>query len=596
MSSPIEDYAVIGDCETAALVARNGSIDWLCFPRFDSSACFAALLGSPENGRWLLAPQAEIRNIRRRYLDETLILETTFTTDDGEVALIDFMPHRAAAPDVMRIVVGRRGQVPMRMALSIRFDYGSIVPWVRRIKDGIRAIAGPDKIYCRAPVRMRGENRHTVSEFTVAAGQRIPFRLTWCPTHEPEPHDRTCEDCLQMTQEWWQKWSSQCTYKGQWRDAVLRSLITLKALTYRHTGGIVAAATTSLPEAIGSVRNWDYRYCWLRDSTFTLYALITGGFTAEAHAWRRWLVDAVAGDPSQLQIMYGLAGERRLTELELDWLPGYENSKPVRIGNAAHRQFQLDVYGEVMDSLQLGRRSGLQADENAWRIQKAIMVFLEKHWHEPDEGIWEVRGPRRHFVHSKVMAWVAVDRAIKAVEQFQVEGNVDRWRSLRDQIHKEVCEQGFDHSLNSFVQYYGSRDADASILMLPQVGFLPPTDPRIQGTVAYIQKQLLHDGFVDRYPTRESVDGLPPGEGAFLMCTFWLADCLALQERYDEAKEIFERLLSLRNDVGLLSEEYAPKAKRLLGNFPQAFSHVGLINTARNLSKAGGPAEDRQNQ
>ncbi len=511
MPSRIEDYALIGDCESAGLVARDGSIDWLCFPRFDSPACFAALLGSPDNGCWRIAPRGAIGNIRRRYLGDTLILDTHYTTDEGEVSLIDFMPLRADAPDVMRIVAGLRGQVPMRMDLTIRFDYGSSVPWVRRTRDGIRAIAGPDKIYCHAPVPMHGEDWHTVADFTVAEGQRLPFRLTWCPTHSAEPPAKSCEEAFHDTRAWWHKWTSRCTYQGEWREAVLRSLITLKALTYYHTGGIVAAATTSLPEQIGGVRNWDYRYCWLRDSTFTLYSLMTGGYTEEARAWRRWLVDAVAGDPSQLQIMYGLAGERRLTEIELDWLPGYQKSRPVRVGNAAHKQFQLDVYGEVMDSLQLGRRMGLKADENAWHIQQAMMQFVEKAWDQPDEGIWEVRGPRRDFTHSKVMAWVAVDRAIKGCEQYQLEGDLERWRQLRDRIHQEVCERGFNKQLNSFVQYYDSQDADASLLMLPMVGFLPPTDPRIAGTVAYVQKQLLHDGFVDRYPTCESVDGLPPG-------------------------------------------------------------------------------------
>lgn len=594
MPARIEEYALIGDCETAALVARDGSIDWLCFPRFDSGACFAALLGTPEHGRWLLAPAGPIRTIRRRYRPGTLILETDYETDSGCVTLIDWMPLRTVVPDVMRIVEGRSGQVPMRMELVIRFDYGWIVPWVRHTARGIRAIAGPDTLYCRTDVELRGENLHTVANFTVSAGQRVPFTLTWSPTHRPEPGEREAEQSLRETEAWWREWSDRCTYQGEWRDAALRSLITLKALTYAPTGGVVAAVTTSLPEQLGGVRNWDYRYCWLRDATFTLYALMSGGYTEEACAWREWLINAVAGNPSEIQIMYGLAGERRLTELELGWLPGYEGASPVRIGNAAYNQHQLDVYGEVTDALYLARRVGLDPSENAWRVQQALLHFLETDWDKPDEGIWEVRGPRRHFTHSKVMAWVAMDRAVKAVERFGLEGPVEQWRRLRKVIHDQVCRSGFDRELNAFVQYYGSKDLDASLLMLPLVGFLPATDPRMRGTVAAIQQRLMRDGFVDRYPTHPDVDGLPPGEGAFLICTFWLADNLALQGRYIEARAIFERLLALRNDVGLLSEEYDPQTRRLVGNFPQAFSHVGLINTARNLTWVGGPAEDRQ--
>lgn len=596
MPSLIEDYALIGDCKTAALVARNGSIDWLCLPRFDSGACFAALLGTPENGRWLIAPAMDIRSIRRRYREGTLILETDYETDSGSVTLIDFMPSRTGAPELIRIVEGRRGQVPIRMELIIRFDYGWIVPWVRRIQRGIRATAGPDTLYCYTDIEMRGENLHTVSDFIVSEGQRIPFKLTWSSTHEPEPEEKEIEQGLRNTEAWWREWSDRCTYQGEWRDAVVRSLITLKALIYSPTGGIVAATTTSLPEQLGGIRNWDYRYCWLRDATFTLYALMTGGYTEEARAWREWLINAVAGKPSEIQIMYGLAGERRLTELELDWLPGYEGASPVRIGNAAHKQYQLDVYGEIMDALYLARRIGLEPSENAWRVQQVLMEFLETGWEKPDEGIWEVRGPRRHFTHSKVMAWVAVDRAVKSVERFKLEGPIDKWRRLRRAIHDQVCREGFDPELNSFVQYYGSKELDASLLMLSLVGFLPPTDPRIQGTVEAIQRRLMHDGFVRRYSTGPEIDGLPSGEGVFLMCTFWLADNLALQGRYAEAREIFEHLMDLHNDVGLLSEEYDPKARRLVGNFPQAFSHVGLINTARNLTKAGGPAEHRQSK
>ncbi len=595
MPSNIEDYALIGDCQTGALVARDGSIDWLCFPRFDSAACFAALLGTPEHGRWLLAPAAETRRVRRRYRPGTLVLETEYETDAGLVRLIDFMPPRTGTPELIRIVEGVRGVVPMRMELVIRFDYGSVVPWVRRSERGIRATAGPETLYCRTGTELHGRGLHTVGDFTVAAGQMVPFELAWSPTHHDEPEPTDPVQSLRETESWWTEWSGRCTFHGEWHDAVVRSLITLKALTYAPTGGIVAAVTTSLPERIGGVRNWDYRYCWLRDATFTLYSLMVGGYTDEARAWREWLINAVAGTPSTLQIMYGLGGERRLTELELEWLPGYEDSSPVRIGNAAHHQHQLDVYGEVMDALHLARRSGLPPSENAWRVQRALLDFLETDWQKPDEGIWEVRGPQRQFTHSKVMAWVAMDRAVKSVEEFGLEGHASKWRQIRQQIHDEVCREGFDPALNSFVQYYGSKDPDASLLMLPLVGFLPATDPRMLGTVEYIQRRLVRDGFVDRYPTVPEVDGLPPGEGAFLLCTFWLADNLALQGRTGEARDIFERLLNLRNDVGLLSEQFDPDARRLLGNFPQAFSHVGLINTARNLTRRGGPAEDRPN-
>ena len=594
MPSRIEDYALIGDCETAALVARNGSIDWLCFPRFDSGACFAALLGQPEHGRWLLAPQAEVRATRRRYRGDTLVLETEMETDEGAVLLVDCMPPRPNDAELVRLVIGLRGQVRMQMELIIRFDYGHIVPWVRHTDFGIRAIAGPDTLLLRTPVETRGENLTTVAEFTVSAGERVPFILIWHPSQEAEPPALDAEQVVAKTEAWWQEWSGRCSYEGPWRDAVMRSLITLKALTYEPTGGIVAAATTSLPEQLGGVRNWDYRYCWIRDATFTLYSLMVGGYTAEAEAWREWLLRAVAGSPDQLNIMYGVAGEHRLTELELPWLPGYEGAAPVRIGNAAYEQFQLDVFGEIMDAAHLARRSGLPPDENGWRLQLSLIKHMENVWQEPDEGIWEVRGPRRHFTHSKVMAWVAADRMVKAVERFHLEGPVDRWRKLRAKIHDQVCREGFNASKNSFVQYYGGQDLDASLLMIPLVGFLPAGDPRMQGTVAAIERELMNDGFVDRYPTREHVDGLPPGEGSFLACTFWLADNYALAGRRDEAEKIFERLLALRNDVGLLSEEYDPRAQRLVGNFPQAFSHVGLVNTARNLCQGVGPAEDRQ--
>ena len=593
MPSRIEDYALIGDCHTAALVARDGSIDWLCLPRFDSGACFAALLGTPEHGHWQIAPDAEVREVRRRYRPGTLILETEYTCDHGTVAIIDFMPPRTEAADLLRIVEGRRGEVPMRLELIIRFDYGSVVPWVRHVERGIRAIAGPDTLYCRSTIDLRGEDFRTVAEFKVTEGSRIAFDLTWTRTHDPEPAEQDPAACLQDTETFWREWSSRCTYQGQWWDAVVRSLITLKALTYAPTGALVAAATASLPERLGGVRNWDYRYCWLRDATFTLYSLMVGGYTEEAGAWREWLVNAVAGTPADLQIMYGVAGERRLPEMVLDWLPGYENSAPVRIGNGAYRQHQLDVYGEVMDALYVARRSGLPPNDNAWRVARVLTRFIEDDWRKPDEGIWEVRGPRRQFTHSKVMAWVAVDRAVRAAEEFHLDGDLDRWRALREEIRRDVLEFGFNPRVNAFAQYYGSTDPDASLLMLPLVGFIPARDPRMVGTVELIRRRLEHDGFIERYPGNPEVDGLPPGEGAFLMCTFWLADNLALQGRYDEAREIFERLLALSNDVGLLSEQYDPHARRLVGNFPQAFSHVSLINTARNLDREGGPAQDR---
>lgn len=598
MPSQIEDYALIGDCQTAALVARNGSIDWLCLPRFDSGACFAALLGTPDNGRWLLAPAGNVRAVRRRYRGDTLILETEFETDEGVALVTDWMPPRSAteASDVMRIVEGKRGRVPMRMELVIRFDYGWIVPWVRKAESEIWAVAGPDTLCFRANIALEGDNYRTVSDFSVAEGERVTFDLTWMPTYDPVQPANDPMKSLHATEAWWLDWSGQCTYQGEARDAVLRSLITLKALTYAPTGGLVAAPTTSLPEQSGGVRNWDYRYCWLRDATFTLYALMSGGYIDEAHAWREWLVNSVAGEPSATQLMYGVAGERRLPELELDWLPGYEGSTPVRIGNAAHDQFQLDIYGEVMDTLHVARRLGLEPSESAWQVQLALLRFLESNWERPDEGIWEVRGPRRHFTHSKVMAWVAVDRAIKAVEELGLDGPVADWRRLRAAIHDQVCREGYDPELNSFVQYYGAKHLDASLLMIPLVGFLPASDPRVRGTVEAIQTRLMRGGFVDRYPTLPEVDGLPPGEGSFLLCSFWLADNLALQGRFDEARELFKRLLAIRNDVGLLSEQYDPATGRLVGNFPQAFSHVGLIDTARNLSRPGGPAEHRQRQ
>ena len=594
MPALIEDYAIIGDCHTAALVGRDGSIDWLCFPRFDSGACFAALLGTEENGRWLLAPSGEIKTIRRRYREGTLVLETDYETDEGSVTVIDCMPPRSREPDLVRVVVGRRGQLRMRMQLIIRFDYGSIIPWVRRTEGGIHAIGGPDALVLQTNVALRGKDFTTTAEFIVTEGERVSFVLVWHPAEQPIPTVVDPEETVIHTEQWWRDWSGRCSYEGPWREAVTRSLITLKALTYAPTGGIVAAPTTSLPERLGGVRNWDYRYCWIRDATFTLYSLMLGGYTEEASAWREWLLRAVAGKPSELNIMYGLSGERRLTEIELGWLHGYEGATPVRIGNAAHRQFQLDVYGETMDALHLARRTGLEPSEDAWRVQSALVGFLETGWKEQDEGIWEVRGPRRHFTHSKIMAWVAVDRAVKAIESFNLQGPLDRWRKLRRTIHEEVCEQGFDREQNAFVQFYGGKDLDASLLMIPLVGFLPTDDPRVRGTVEAIERNLTTDGLVARYATKQEVDGLPAGEGAFLACSFWLADNFALLGRRDDALRLFERLLELRNDVGLLSEEYDPAKRRLLGNFPQAFSHVSLINTASNLSRRKGPAEDRQ--
>jgi GH15 family glucan-1,4-alpha-glucosidase len=590
----IEDYAMIGDCQTAALVGRNGSIDWLCFPRFDSPACFAALLGSDEQGHWQISPAGEVSKSRRRYLDGTLILETRFETDSGEVALIDFMPPRGQQPDVVRIVRGLRGEVRMNMELVIRFDYGSIVPWVHKVDHGLMAIAGPDTLHLYSPVAVRGKDLKTVAEFVVTEGDETPFVLTWHRSHEAPHYESDALGALNATQQWWKTWSSRCQGNGPYDDAIRRSLITLKALTYSPTGGIVAAATTSLPEKIGGVRNWDYRFCWLRDATFSFYALLNAGYRDEAEAWRDWLLRAVAGTPAKTQIMYGLAGERRLTEYEVSWLPGYENSAPVRIGNAASEQFQLDVYGEVLDLMYQCRRHGMHSSSYDWSLERALVEFVATAWKEPDEGIWEVRGPRQHFTHSKVMAWVAVDRAVKAIERFGRDGPLEKWRKLRSEVHAEVCSRGFDPKVGAFVQHYGAKTLDASLLMIPLLGFLPVADPRVQGTIAAIQQELVRDGLVLRYPTETGVDGLPPGEGVFLPCSFWLADNLVLSGRMDEGREIFERLLGLTNDVGLISEEYDPTLGRLVGNFPQAFTHVTLVNTARNLSQSDGPAHDRQ--
>jgi GH15 family glucan-1,4-alpha-glucosidase len=589
--SPIEDYAVLGDTHTAALVAKDGSIDWLCVPRFDGGACFAALLGERKHGRWRVAPAGAVRSVQRRYEGRTLILETDMETEDGAVRLIDFMPPRTESCHVVRIVEGLRGRVPMEMELIVRYDYGSVVPWARRVGDALVLVGGPDGMALRTPVKHRGVDLTTVAEFTVAEGERMPFVLSWYPSADPVPGPVDAEAALADTRDYWDDWLCDCTYMGEWGDAVFRSLITLKALTYHPTGGIVAAATTSLPEELGGVRNWDYRYCWLRDATFTLYALMLGGFEGEAQAWRDWLLRAVAGEPSALQIMYGPAGERRLPELVLDWLPGYEGSAPVRQGNAASRQFQLDVWGEVMDAMHQARKVGIEPAGAAWDLQLALIAFLETAWTQPDEGIWEVRGPRRHFTHSKVMAWVAFDRAVKGVERYGLAGPVERWRAVRDEIHADVCAKGYNPERGAFTQYYGATDLDASLLMIPLVGFLPATDPRMKGTIEAIQRELCEDGLVLRYRPpgpdegAHDVDGLPGREGAFLACSFWLADNLMLLGRFDEAEALFRRLLTLRNDVGLLSEEYDPVRKRLVGNFPQAFTHVALVNTAMNLAR-----------
>ena len=584
MSLPIEDYALIGDCHTAALVGRDGSIDWLCFPRFDSAACFAALLGGPAHGRWLIAPAADVRSSRRNYRDGTLILETEFETNDGAVRIIDCMPLSNERWDVLRIVEGLRGRVAMRMELVIRFDYGSIVPWVRRSADTLLATAGPDTLELHTPVAVHGENMKTVAEFHVGKGERTSFALNYRPSHEMTQPAVDPEQALAATENEWRTWSKRCTYQGRWRAAVVRSLITLKALTYAPTGGIVAAPTTSLPEQRGGVRNWDYRYCWLRDATFTLNALLLAGYQEEAVAWREWLLRAAAGSPQDLQILYSVTGERRLDEHELGWLPGYGGAVPVRVGNAASTQFQLDVYGEVMDTLHLARAAGLEPEPAAWKIQVVFLEFLASCWQQPDEGIWEIRGPRRHFTHSKVMAWVAFDRAVKDAEAFGLEGPVEHWRHLREAIHAQVCAAGYDARTNTFVQSYGSPHLDASLLLIPEVGFLPPDDPRVLGTVAAIERNLVVDGLVLRYQSETNVDALPPGEGTFLPCSFWLADCLVLTGRRDEGEALFERLLALGNDLGLLAEEYDPHARHMLGNFPQALTHMALLNTARLLS------------
>jgi len=591
----IEDYALIGDCHSAALVGLDGSIDWLCWPRFDSAACFAALLGKAEQGRWRIAPAGVARAVRRRYRGDSLILETEFETADGAVTLVDFMPTRAEHCHLVRMVLGRRGRVPMEMEFILRFDYGASVPWVTRLPggNGICAIAGPDMAVLRAPLPLEGHDLTTVARFAVGAGERVSFVMTHGPSHLAVPAPLDAERAFRETEAYWHQWCMKCTVSGEYAPYVRRSLVTLKALTYAPTGGVVAAATTSLPEQIGSVRNWDYRYCWLRDATITLLALMNAGYSDEAIAWRDWLVRAVAGSPEQMQIMYGIAGERRLGEWTLDWLPGYEGSRPVRVGNAAASQLQLDVYGELMDAMHQARKHAMPTHEAAWDVQRALLSHLEECWADPDQGLWEIRGQPRHFTYSKVMCWVAFDRAIKAVEVNGLPGPVEHWRKIRDQIHAEVCKHGWNAKRGSFVQSYRSRELDASLLLIPTTGFLPCSDPRVKGTIEAIQRDLTQDGFVMRYRTRKSLDGLPPGEGVFLACSFWLADCLIMLGRRDEARELFERLCRLTNDVGLLSEEYDPRSGRHLGNFPQAFSHVALVNTAMNLSAEAKPIEQR---
>jgi GH15 family glucan-1,4-alpha-glucosidase len=594
MSTRLEDYALIGDCETAALVSRAGSIDWLCWPRFDSAACFAALLGTPAHGRWLIEAADREARVARAYRRNTLILETQIETTDGVATLIDFMPPRGANSDVVRLVRGDRGRVRLRMELVLRFDYGSAVPWVNRLPDGTwRAIAGPEMVILRTPVELRGENLHTVAEFDSVTGATIPFVLTHGPSHREPPAAIDPIASLSSTERFWTEWASRAEADGEWSDEVVRSLITLKALTYAPTGGIVASPTTSLPEQLGGHRNWDYRFCWLRDATLTLMALTNAGYYEEAGDWRNWLLRAAAGAPSQIQIMYGLAGERRLTEFSIPWLPGYEGSSPVRIGNAAHQQLQLDIFGEVMDALHQARRGGLQPHEADWGFQRAVLTHLEEVWRQPDYGIWEVRGEPQHFTFSKVMAWVAFDRGIKVAEAARLRGPIDRWRAIRQTLHDEICARAFDRRIGSFVQAYDSSELDASLLLLPTVGFIEARDPRFQGTVAAVEERLLVDGFVVRYDTRTTADGLPPGEGAFLACSFWLADAYSMIGRSADARRVFERLLTLSNDVGLLAEEYDTRARRLVGNFPQAFAHVALVNTAHNLARATKPAAQR---
>ncbi len=592
MPQKIEDYGLIGDCETAALVGRDGSIDWLCWPAFDSDACFAALLGNHRNGRWLISPAEEVTKSSRRYWDNTLILETRFESANGVVALIDFMPPRGKASDIVRLVRGVTGKVKLQMQLVIRFGFGVDIPWVKRTEDGaLLAIAGPDMTVLRTPIETRGEDLTTVANFEVSEGETIPFVLTYGPSHQPLPAPIDPAQALQDTEDFWTEWCSRCTYEGDNRDLVMRSLITLKALTYEPTGGIVAAPTTSLPEKLGGSRNWDYRFCWLRDATFTLLALMNSGYTEEASAWHNWLLRAVAGSPDNMQIMYGIMGQRRLLEWEADWLSGYEGAQPVRVGNAAHAQLQLDVYGELIDAFYQSRMAELQLDEGSWALGRAVLAHLEEVWDQPDHGIWERRGVRKHYVFSKVMTWVAFDRAIKGAERFKFKAPLDRWRALRDAICRDVCENGFDCQQNAFVESYGSQLLDASILLLPAVGFLPASDPRVRGTIAAIEKHMMRDGFVLRHDPREVSEERQPIEGAFLACTLWLADAHVLSGEVAKARALFDRVVAVANDLGLLAEEFDPGVARQTGNFPQALTHIALINTAHNLCVAKKPAD-----
>jgi len=584
MPLPIEQYALVGDCHTGAHIGSDGSVDWLCLPRFDSPACFAALLGEPRHGRWLVAPCAAVRSVSRRYREGTLVLESDFETAEGRVRVIDFMTLSTERWDLVRIVEGLAGEVAMRTELIVRFDYGSIVPWVHRVDGVLTLVAGPDTLELDSTVELKGENLHTMGRWIATPGRRECFVLTYRPSHRRSPGRIDAAAALGACEHAWRRWSGRCRVHGRWQVPVMRSLLTLRALIFRPTGGIVAAPTTSLPERLGGVRNWDYRYCWLRDATFTLNALLVSGFEKEAVEWREWLLRAIAGSPADLQILYSVTGVRRLDEQELAWLPGYQGAHPVRVGNAASRQFQLDVFGEVMDTLHLARLSGIAPEPEAWNVQCALLEFLEQHWQQPDDGIWEVRGPRRHFTHSKVMAWVAFDRSIKDAEQDGLEAPLERWRAARAAIHREVCARGFDAARGTFVQSYETTHLDASLLMIPQVGFLPPDDPKVLGTVAAIERELLVEGLVMRYTSDPGVEALPPGEGAFLACSFWLADAYALCGRMAEAEALFTRLLGLANDVGLYAEEYDPRAQRMLGNFPQALTHMALVNTARLLS------------
>jgi len=591
MATRIEDYAIIGDTQTAALVAMNGSIDWLCVPRFDSGAVFAALLGDVDHGRWQVAPAGGIQRIERSYRGDSLVLETTFHTDDGVVRVVDCMPIRGKSVDIVRIVEGVSGRVPIHVDLRLRFDYGSQLPWITRQDGLLHGTAGPDSIVLSTPIRVEGAGMSSVADFVVTEGESVPFVLAWHPSHHDPPKVPDPHRAVASTEAWWQAWSKRCSYQGESRDMVVRSLVTLKSLTYAPTGGIVAAATTSLPEWIGSVRNWDYRYCWLRDSVLTLFALMSGGYVKEALAWRDWLLRAAAGEPGKLQIMYGIAGERRLDEYEVPWLPGYEGSAPVRVGNAASNQFQLDVYGETLSSLWLMRGvappevgGAMASADDAWEFELAILDFLEGAWHEPDDGLWEMRGERQHFTHSKVMAWLGFASAVQSAEQFDLPGPIERWKEIRDQIHAQICEEGFDPDLNSFTQAYGSKQLDAALLQIPATGFLPATDPRMVGTVNAIERELLQDGFVLRYRSEHGDDGLPPGEGAFLPCSFWLVNNYAAQGRVDDARALYQRLLAVANDVGLFSEEYDPIGKRQLGNVPQAFTHLAFVRSATMMS------------